>query len=269
MNDTTVESSTGLADSLIEFPETQWGLMDAIRSSDPEKLRELLGRLCVYYNAAIASYFEMKCGDPSNAQDLTQAFHEHLLGRNRLEHYERRANIRFRNYLSAALRNFWLSRLPKVPATSEMRERDEFHTDVSPSDAQRGLDERVALDTHRHALERLRVKLGKAGKEDRFRVLSPFLLNEGCQEKYEAAGKLLELKANAVKKAVHDLRQQYYDCFCNEVGRIVSDADLPDELRYLIQLLPDALAREGSVCLMIHAAPTPFQKPEAIHQETS
>ncbi len=50
------------------------------------------------------------------------------------------------------------------------------------------------------------------------------------------------MTANHVKKAVFDLRQDYYDAFREEILRIVVPSAVEAETRYLLSLVAEAAA---------------------------
>lgn len=235
------DPDAGRSDSVVQFPETRWTLMREIQTSAPERAMELIGELCVLYRPAIEGYFKIKCRDVHYAQDLAQSFHQHLLSKNRLKTLERRPETRFRRFLAATLKNFWLDHLPPAPAAESKLPVDSIDEALNES----LLDEQIACEMHQRALRRLSEKAERPEKQARLRELCGFILKEGNAESYGAAGARLSLTPNAVKKAVHDLRQSYYDMFRSEVSEIVDRAELDEELRHLMTLLPDALSRHS------------------------
>lgn len=226
---------------MVPFPETSWTLMREIQTSAPERAMELIGELCVLYRPAIEGYFRIKCRDVHYAQDLAQSFHQHLLSKNRLKTLERRPETRFRRFLAATLKNFWLDHLPPAPAAESKIHAAQIEETVNES----LLDEQIACEMHRRALRRLIEKAERPERQARLRELCGFILKEGSAESYGIAAARLSLTPNAVKKAVHDLRQSYYDTFRTEVAEIVDRAELDEELRHLMILLPDALAKNA------------------------
>lgn len=214
----------GRSDSVIKFPDTRWTLMREIQTSAPERAMELIGELCVLYRPAIEGYFRIKCRDVHDAQDLAQSFHQHLLSKNRLKTLERRPETRFRRFLAVTLKNFWLDHLPPSPATESTTDTSRHVTVVNES----LLDEQIAIEMHHRALRRLSDRVDKPEKQARVQELSPFILKEGSSESYGIAAARLCISPNATKKAVHDLRQSYYDAFRREVSEIVDRIELDE-----------------------------------------
>jgi hypothetical protein len=52
------------------------------------------------------------------------------------------------------------------------------------------------------------------------------------------------MSANHVKKAVFDLRQEYYEVFRDEVSRLVKPDLIDEETRYLMTLLAGSSATD-------------------------
>jgi hypothetical protein len=106
------------------------------------------------------------------------------------------------------------------------------------------LDAYVALAVHQRALGALRESYGRHGKAARMERLRPFLFEEPAGDEYPRAAADLGLTMNALHQAVYRLRHDYYERFCAEVAQTVRacQEELDDETRYLMELLPAALA---------------------------
>jgi RNA polymerase sigma-70 factor (ECF subfamily) len=88
-------------------------------------------------------------------------------------------------------------------------------------------DREWALETIAGALQALRDEMVKAGKSEQFDALKGSLTGEG-----------LNMSEGAVKVAVHRLRQRYRKLLRAAIAETVSnDADLDDEMRYLVAVL--------------------------------
>ncbi|HVJ83602.1 MAG TPA: sigma factor, partial [Planctomycetia bacterium] len=88
-------------------PLTHWSAIAAAQGRDP-KAQQALDELCRVYWPVIYAYLRRLVNDPENAADLTQGFFARLLERNWLAQADA-ARGRFRSFLRAAARNYWLN----------------------------------------------------------------------------------------------------------------------------------------------------------------
>jgi DNA-directed RNA polymerase specialized sigma24 family protein len=197
--------------------------------------------LCDHYRAAIHGYFRIKCRDPHTAEDLAGAFVLHLLERNRFRKFARCDSKRFRNYLGRAMKYFLCDHLPERPADPV-----EHHLETTGEDAEieKHIDAQMALATHQRAMVALRENYARHGKARRVERLQAFLIEDPEGDEYQRAAAELNLTVNALHQAVFRLRNDYYERFRAEVAQTIrhGQEELDDETRYLMVLLPAALA---------------------------
>lgn len=224
----------------IEFPPTRWSVVLEAAQADEEKARQALAQLCKDYQAAIHGYFKLKCRDPHLAEDLTGSFIEHLLEKNRFRNFEKRENMRFRNYLSRALKNFLIDHLPLPPAPEPTDPDSLGVVDAEPG---KKLDIQFAVSIHERAVAAVEAGV-KPEKTARFERLRLFLVREPHAGEYESTAKDLGLSQPALRSAVYRVRNDYVERFRAEVAETVhlERGELQQEMRYLIGLLPEALA---------------------------
>ena len=92
----------------------------------------------------------------------------------------------------------------------------------------------------------MQAKRAAAGAADRFELLRPFILCEGTSASYEQIGQIIGAQANAIKQQVFRLRREYFDLFRCEVSQTTTRDQINEEMRYLMELLPEALAQQTS-----------------------
>ncbi|MCJ7581569.1 MAG: sigma-70 family RNA polymerase sigma factor, partial [Candidatus Aminicenantes bacterium] len=98
-------------------------------------------------------------------------------------------------------------------------------------------DREWALETIAGALKALRDEMKKAGKSEQFDALKGSLPGEGESSREEIAVRL-GMSEGAVKVAIHRLRQRYRVLLRSAIAKTVSsEADLNDEMRYLVSVL--------------------------------
>jgi DNA-directed RNA polymerase specialized sigma24 family protein len=146
--------------------------------------------------------------------DLTQCFIEYLLEGNRLKNVEPR-ETKFRTYLIECIRRLVRGEWRKAMAAKRGSglapvELDETAVGLTV-DLDRHVDQDFALAVHQRALDRLATgRFSGEPKRTRFHHLQPFILGYDPEISYAEIGSRLGMCANHVKKAVFDLRLEYY-----------------------------------------------------------
>jgi hypothetical protein len=252
MDSTTTQPNR--TNSGIAYPTTHWETVVAAAGDDAAQAEAGLARLCEVYHPVIVRYFTLVNKEgPATGEDLAHEFIARWLAQRRLGAFRRIPNVPFRHYLARALARFWADRVAanragkrgrgQVPESLE-RLREDFGLDPAdvPLAMEAVLDRVAALALHRRALARLSDQYRTAKQRERLEVLDPFLLFDSpTPSRLDAAGRL-GLSANALLQALFRLRNDYYDAFRAEVAETVSREEIDAEMRYLIQLLPSALA---------------------------
>ena len=227
----------------VEFPPTRWTLVLTAAGGGDTKAEQAMAELCAHYRSAIQGYFRMKCRDPHAAADLAGEFVLHLLEKNRFRNFERRENMRFRNYLSRALKYFLCDHLPEAPSDPV-----EHHLETVGEDPEieKHIDAQLALAIHHRALAALRESHARLGKAARLERLRAFILEEPEGDEYPRAAADLDLAVNALYQVVLRLRKDYYKHFRAEVAQTVRQCkeELDEETRYLMALVPAALVEQ-------------------------
>jgi RNA polymerase sigma-70 factor (ECF subfamily) len=123
------------------FATTRWSLIERLRESSPELVREAQDQLSRIYWPCIFGYVRTRVGGADAAEELTQRFFvEVVLGRQLFTGAERREGVRLRSRIFTALRNFLVDQhrrgeaakavLEQVaPPGDQAREEDEFFRD--------------------------------------------------------------------------------------------------------------------------------------------
>jgi len=235
------DAPAGPNETNASFPKTLWTLVMEAAREEGEMSREALGRLCVIYREPLRSWLQRSGANPQQLEDLTQGFMEHLLEGHRLKHVERR-ETKFRTFLIECLRRFVRGEWRKQMAVKrgggiELIDFDQLALGLTP-ELDKLLDLDFALAVHRQTLARLeRRKFAAEPKRARFLELRRFIWGYDPEVSYGEIGQRLGMSSNHVKKAVFDLRQDYYDSFRDEVDDIVAAGLVDDETRYLMTLV--------------------------------
>jgi len=230
------------------FVTTHWSVVLAAQG-ESAAAEEALEKLCRTYWWPLYGFVRRQGYAPEEAQDLTQGFFAMLLERKDLDSV-RREKGRLRSYLLAALKNF-LGKAhrrvmtikrgegrPLVPLEELIaRER----ADVEPADtltADRIYERRWALTLLEQVLARLGEEYRVAGSIALFDQLKQLLTDEPGRPSQAEIGVALGMTENAVKQALHRLRQRYRLLLREEIAQtVVEPGDVEDELRHFIAVL--------------------------------
>jgi RNA polymerase sigma-70 factor (ECF subfamily) len=230
------------------FAATHWTIVLAARGSESSRAAEAMTELCRTYWYPLYAFLRRRGHDTHQAEDLTQAFFAHLLGRQFLANVERRKG-KFRSFLLASLQHFLSDERDRAMAqkrgggqtvisldslNAETRYRLEPAQDLTP---ERMYEKQWALSVLEQVLARLQAELVAEGKSTLFEALKGTLTG-GQSSRYEAIGAELEMSAGAVKTAAHRLRRRYRALLREEISQTVAAADeIDDEIRYLLSCL--------------------------------
>jgi RNA polymerase sigma factor (sigma-70 family) len=230
------------------FVTTHWSVVLAAQG-ESAAAEEALEKLCRTYWWPLYGFVRRQGYAPEEAQDLTQGFFAMLLERKDLDSV-RREKGRLRSYLLVSLKNF-LGKAhrrvmtikrgegrPLVPLEELIaRER----ADVEPADtltADRIYERRWALTLLEQVLARLGEEYRVAGSSALFDQLKQLLTDEPGRPSQAEIGVALGMTENAVKQALHRLRQRYRLLLREEIAQtVVGPGDVEDELRHFIAVL--------------------------------
>ena len=232
----------------IAFTTTQWSVVLSAQGQSPAA-EEALEKLCRIYWWPLYGFVRRQGYSPEEAQDLTQGFFAMLLERKDLQAVQREKG-KLRSYLLASLKNFVAKAhrrrmtikrgqgRPLVPLEELlMRER----ADLEPADtlsADRIYERRWALRLLEQVLARLEEEYGAAGHSKVFEQVKQLLTDESDRPSQAQIARELGITENAVKQALHRLRQRYRSLLRDEIAQTVAaPEDVEDELRYFISVL--------------------------------
>lgn len=231
-----------------EFETTHWSQVLSAQDHGDARSGDALETLCRTYWRPLYVYVRRLGWNPTDAEDLTQAFFERVLERKYLERADR-GRGRFRAFLLSSLRNFiaderdrlqaWKrgGRVSHVPVDTEFLERDAIafrSEEVSPEEH---YDRMWAATILERARTRMRAEAVESGREALFDALMPAEAAPGV-ESYEAVGARLGMSEGAVKVAAFRLRQRYRELVREEVLQTVASVeDLGEELRHMMRVL--------------------------------
>ena len=236
------------------FTDTTWSVVIAAGASTPARAREGMAKLCRIYWRPIYAYLRRSGYAKHDAEDLTQAFFQHLLENETLRRASQQRG-RFRNFLLGALKRCLADEQmqrrtlkrgggTQFISTDEL-EAEELHQlradrEAAPDEI---LDARWAGVVLERALDQVRAEYAAEGKADLYEALSPFLAGTKPHVSYQEVADRMNLGLGAVTTLIHRLRRQFAAAVRREIMQTVSAPhEVDDELRRLRSVF--ARARE-------------------------
>jgi RNA polymerase sigma-70 factor (ECF subfamily) len=234
------------------FVTTHWSVVLAAGRHDTVRSQAALAQLCRVYWYPIYHFVRRQGHSTHDAQDLTQEFFARLLEKNWLAHADQ-SRGRFRSFLLMVLQRFLAGEWHKANAQKRAGDRQclplpldtaETRYSQEPADhrtPEQAFEKQWALTLLETVLSQLRADYERDAKGRLFDVLKPSIMGSRETQPYAALAVQLTLSEDAVKMAVHRLRERYRERLKAEVAHTVaSPADVENELRHLFRVLTQA-----------------------------
>ncbi len=232
-----------------QFHPTHWSVVLAAGDSQSPGADVALEKLCRAYWFPLYAYIRRQGADVHEAQDLTQAFFEHLLEKKALRTVDP-GKGKFRSFLLASANNFFNNERDKarrlkrgggaqllpldVTATEERYEASLVHGE-SP---EKLFERRWAQAVVEQVAARMAAEFAAAGQGNRFDVLKDFLMGEPRDASYDEAAATLGMSVSAVTSAIYRMRARFRELFRTEIAHTVDGPDQVDEeIRHLAAAL--------------------------------
>ncbi len=235
------ESSAGGSNAPGVFPKTRWSVVLDAQDADPAAL----ATFCRSYWAPLYSFARRKGMSVEDAEDLTQAFFEHLLSRDFLTS-ARRERGRLRNFLLGAFNNFATDEWRRAGARkrggsdrvvpmdfllAEEQLAREFRDGTNPELEYERAWARALL---RRAVDELGATYARMGKQAVFQALEDQLVDGNASAPYREIGATLGVSEAAARYSAFVLRQQFRETLHRIVADTVGDpGDVETELAHL------------------------------------
>lgn len=227
------------------FDTTHWSVVLTAQSPCSPSAQVAMETLCGTYWYPLYAFVRRQGHSPHDAQDLTQAFFEHLLRKDFLRQVSPEKG-RFRSFLLACLRHFLADEWEKIRANKRSGGKPVISLDamdaearyrvepVNAWDAETIFSRRWALTLIGRVLDRLEREFVVQGKESPFERLQTYLLNEDGPTYADLAVELGTTEA-AIKMTIYRLRRRFRELFREEVAQTVATpAEIDEEIRYLL-----------------------------------
>ncbi len=233
------------------FATTHWSVVLDACTRDFDKAAAALNRLCGMYWYPIYAFIRRRGSNAHDAEDLTQAFFEHLLERQTLKKVDQNKG-KFRSFLLGALTYFlnneWNKRrtlkrggqrqiisLDEVAA--EGRYVKELAGNLTP---EKFFDRQWAALLVEKVLAQLREENQAGGKGALLARLEPLLTQEITPGLYAQLAAEFGVNEGTIKVALHRLRRRFGELLRREVSLTVANAAaLDEEVRHLFSALSE------------------------------
>jgi len=232
----------------VAFTTTHWSVVLQAQGESPAA-QEALEKLCRTYWRPVYSFIRREGTGLDEAEDLTQSFFALLLERRNFDAV-RKEKGRLRSYLLTSLKHFLVSEHRRAVTLKRGKGQrlvllEELSANersgIEPTDhlsADRLYERRWALTLMEQVLRRLKNEYDTAGNSELFDSLKQLLADEVEAPSRAEIGLRLGMTENAVRQALHRLRQRYQLLLREEISHTVAVAsDVEDELRHLIAVL--------------------------------
>jgi RNA polymerase sigma-70 factor (ECF subfamily) len=228
-----------------QFNTTHWSVVLAAQSRFSPAAQAALETLCGTYWFPLYAFVRRQGHSPQDAQDLTQAFFEHLLRKDFLRHVSPDKG-RFRSFLLACLKHFLADEWDKIRTSKRPQGKPVIALDGLDAEARYRLEpaetwdaetiysRRWALTLIDRVLDRLEQEFVAKGKAGPFARFQTYLLDEEGPT-YAALAVEMGTTEAAIKMTVYRLRQRFRELFREEVAQTVTTAEeIDEEIRYLL-----------------------------------
>jgi RNA polymerase sigma factor (sigma-70 family) len=243
-----IRVSEGTKNGAVAFTTTQWSVVLTAQGASPAA-QEALEKLCRVYWRPLYGFVRRQGHAPEEAEDLTQGFFAQLLERRDLD-VVRREKGRLRSYLLVSLKHFLTNERHRAMAIKRGGGRSLIPLEelksaeraaLEPADnltADLVYERHWALQVLEQVLARLREERRVTGDTVLFEQLEKVLADEPDRPSQAEIAAELGMSENAVKQAIHRLRERYRQILRDEIAQTVTaPGDVEDELRHLIAVL--------------------------------
>lgn len=222
---------------MMRFATTRWSL---ILDARQQGSKVALEAICRDYRAPVLAYVRRHGYSLADAEDLTQEFFARFL-EGQWDAGLDPARGHFRGFLLMAIRRFLISTYESGQSLRHggglVRTGDREIEQLAASDDQtpeETFDRAWALAVLDHALIRLRNEATRAGKQELFEQLGPYVIERPDRNEYDQVAAALGLRTNTVAVAVHRLRARLRELVREELVSTCNGAhDVDTELHAL------------------------------------
>lgn len=232
------------------FRTTHWSIVVCAGQGETGEAAVALEKLCRAYWYPLYAHVRFRGYDLEEAKDLTQAFFLQLIAKGYLAEANPEKG-RFRTFLLSSLGHFLTNEWNKSQTQKRggkldfisldyIREKEDQPLDIGhDATPERIYEKRWAEAVLAQVMERLRAEYDGA-QVKRFDVLKTFLTTDRGTVSYAEAAAQLGMKEQAVKSAIHRMRQRWRELMREEISHTLNTAsnrEVDEEIYYLLGVL--------------------------------
>jgi len=220
-----------------QFPDTRWTLIQKA-GHDEHSLQEW----CLGYWLPVRNYICAQGRTLDDANDLTQAFFEKLLAKERTDMLPTELSGAFRAYLRRSIKNFlhddWRSLQSKRKGGGEVPVEIDDERLPDPGDsAEMAFDRAWVLTVIDHAVDAVKREMTKAGKGILFDSLVRFIDGRDPDRPHKEVAEEFGMTEGTLRVALYRMRQRFRFHIEEELRQTVSSkSELDEEIGNLLAI---------------------------------
>ena len=227
------------------FTTTHWSIVITAGQGESQQADDALEKLCRAYWYPIYIFLRRSSWTAHDAEDLTQAFFEHVLEKDYLQAVDRTKG-KFRSFLLAMLRHFIANRRRDARAQKRggrvsfisLEDEQYLRSEFAEASAEQSFERQWATTLLEQVVTRLRGEYRGPNRAAQFDELKIFLTGDKHSESYGEMAMRLKTTEAALKMAVGRMRQRYGELLRAEIESTVSTREeADDEMRALFAAL--------------------------------
>jgi RNA polymerase sigma factor (sigma-70 family) len=236
------------------FTTTHWSVVFEAGSEGGPAAAAALEQLCKAYWPPLYVFVRRSGYNRTDAEDLTQAFFEHLLSEQRLVQADP-ARGRFRTFLLSSLKHFLVNDWRRARRLKRGAGAQHLSFNCDPEEAlyarepatiespDRIYEWRWATRLLEQALESLGQDYQRAGQNNLFCKIRELVWGDGSDISYASIAAALGLSQGALKVAIHRLRIRFRKRVRDAVAATLPDPKNPDDIEEELGYLQEVLRR--------------------------
>ena len=231
------------------FPDTQWTLVKAAQSDDPEASRKAMEQICQRYWYPIYAYLRRSHHSAHDAEDLTQSLFAHLVESDAIN-LMRNDIGKLRSFLLGSLRHLLSDQARRDNAQKRGGQQPHVSFDELEAEERYALEPQDkrdpewlftnawAQDLVAHVREKLRDAFAITGREEIFDTLLPFLMWDEEPPSHQQIAQKLGCSEASSRVQIMRLRHKFRELLQNELAfTVLTPEDIPGEIAWLRSVL--------------------------------
>jgi RNA polymerase sigma-70 factor (ECF subfamily) len=224
-----------------QFPKTRWTIVARSGDTDETTRQTALGELCELYWPPVYAFVRSKGNSPQDAEDIVQGFFARLLERNDFSRADP-SKGKMRWFLLASVKNHMANEVRNAtcqkrggetaPLSIDLHDAEERCLVPEPADhlaPDKIFQRQWVITLLDHVLQKLEKRYSDDGKAELFNALKPTLTPGTRIPPHAETANRLGMNEDALRVAVHRLRQRYARELRNTIADTLGPGEDPEE----------------------------------------